>query len=378
VRIVGVGLLLVSVSAGVFAQNRPTYLPEKVGVWRPFRTGCSGSGQGLSAEQSRVYTEKLRRISEAIHQSQVFNPPLGIDGVPTGCANATIEFLDDYPTARTGPVPGYVMVGTFSYALSGATGKVAIADEGPHFFVDVNSMVRLYSNTLTLAQDERGRIFVDPQVARSISGLPLYKTGSIVITRIPRPIFQPVSAERYINARIGKARKELADYQKRHQETVSEKRQKSVQDSYQRLRARNPAQAESFLKAAQEGDLKAAETFTRLEQSKEAEIANYQGELAALSQSQRSAQAYVVQNYREPVKSRLLAYAGEAGMEPLVCFNPAFFDRTRPRTDVQALVVGRLYDSGLRERSYDPQYQRVIDFRQTFDFQTLVPLLDIQ
>lgn len=337
---------------------------------------CDGSGQHLTSEQNRIYSDELYRISEALHQAQVFNPPMGIVARPTGCVNATIEFLDDYPEARSGPIPGYVMVGTFSYALRRGTSQVAVADEGPHFFVDVNSLVRLYSSIGETTHDERGKIFVGPEIARQVSGFPLYQNGNIVITKSSRPIFQAVSAERFLLARMRQARVELADYQRRHQDFAGAKRDKRVQDTYQRIRARNPQDAEKFLTTAQQADQHSDQVFTNLEQAKQVEIANYQAELDSLSPQQRNAQAYVTQKFFGPPKGRMLANPGQMGAFPLVCFNSDFFDRSRPRTDIQSLVVGRIYDPAYKEKSYDPQYQRIIDFRKSFDFQSLLPLLD--
>jgi len=51
------------------------------------------------------------------------------------------------------------------------------------------------------------------------------------------------------------------------------------------------------------------------------------------------------------------------------------FYRSRSLTYIRVLVVGRLYDSG-REHAYDPQYQRVIDFRKSFNFHILAAILD--
>lgn len=354
------------------------YLPDKVGVWRKWQMSCSGSGQGLTAEQNRVYSAKLFKLSEAIHQSPVFNPPIGIDAVPTGCVNATIEFLDDYPAARSGPVPGYVMIGTFSYAVAPDTQKIVIADEGPHFFVDVNSLVRVYSNSGEVAHDEQGKIFVAPEIARTESGFPLYRNGCLVITRVPRPVFQPVSAERLLLARIRQAKLELAEYQKKYEEFVGAKAEQRMQDTYQRIRLRNPQDAERYLASAQQAERQSDLTFTKLQRTKEAEIAGYQAELDSLSGEQRGSQAFVTDRNNYPPKGRLLAVSGQSGVWPVVAFNPDFFDRSRPRTDIQALVVGRLYDKDYREKSYDPQYQRVIDFRKSFDFQTLLPFLDVQ
>jgi hypothetical protein len=108
------GVVFLTVSA---TAQRPQFVPDKVGIWKPFRMSCDGSGHELTSQQNRVYSNHLLKLSEAIHQSPIFNPPMGIDGVPTGCVNATMEFLDDYPDARrSGPIPGYLMIGTFSYA----------------------------------------------------------------------------------------------------------------------------------------------------------------------------------------------------------------------------------------------------------------------
>lgn len=360
---------------GTVCAQKPQYLPDKAGVWQPWRISCDDSGHQLTAAQNRLYSDKLSRLSEAIHRAQVFNPPMGIVAKPTGCVNATMEFLDDYPESRTGPIPGYLMVGAFSYALRPDTHQVVTADEGPHFFVDVNSLVRLYSTIAETAHDGQGKMFVPPEIAREVSGFPLYKNGSIVITRIPRPIFQPVSAERFLLARTRQAELELAGYQKRHQDFVGEKRDKRVHDSYQRLAARNPQDAEKFLSAADAADRHSDQVFTGLEQAKQAEIAAYQAELGSLSPEQRKAQAYVIEKSNVPAKGRILVSPGQPGALPIACFNPDFFDRSRPRTDIQALVVGRLYDN-YRDLAYDPAYQRIIDFRKTFDFQILLPILD--
>lgn len=105
-------------------QSRVNYLPDKIGVWRRWEIICSGSGYGLSKEQTRVYADKLQKMSEVIHHAKVFSPPLGIEVQASGCVDAG-EFLDDYPDNRKGPVPGYLMVGRFSYALPPDTRKIA-------------------------------------------------------------------------------------------------------------------------------------------------------------------------------------------------------------------------------------------------------------
>jgi len=56
-------------------QSRANYLPDKIAVWRRWEISCSGSGYGLSKEQTRVYADKLQKMSEVIHHAKVFSPP---------------------------------------------------------------------------------------------------------------------------------------------------------------------------------------------------------------------------------------------------------------------------------------------------------------
>ena len=104
-------------------QSRVNYLPDKIAVWRRWEISCSGSGYGLSKEQTRVYADKLQKMSEVIHHAKVFSPPLGIELQASGCVDAG-EFLDHYPDNCKGPVPGYLMVGTFSNPLPPGTRKI--------------------------------------------------------------------------------------------------------------------------------------------------------------------------------------------------------------------------------------------------------------
>lgn len=388
-RIIAIAVALLSFSGNISAQ-RPHFLPDKVGVWKPFRMSCDGSGHALTNEQNRIYASKLQKLSEAVHQSQVFNPPMGVEARPTGCVNATIEFLDDYPGNRTGPIPGYLMIGTFSYAYYAGTTRVVVADEGPHFFVDVNSLMRLYSDAAEIAHDEDGKIFPLAANTKSVQGFPFYN-GSIVITKVTRPIFLPVSAEQVLQAKIHQARTELAKAQADHHQQAAEfdrwvanrdKRHQAREITYQRLMISNPQGAAKYLHDTEEIERKQEERLKAeaanagvpsvTEQFRQKELNSYETELASLSPAQRVAQAWY--NWGRPYGSRFLADPTEPKARPLARFNTDFFDRSRPRTDIQVLIVGRLY--GDLHESDDPQYQRLVDFRRSFNFQTLVSFLD--
>jgi len=236
-------------------------------------------------------------------------------------------------------------------------------------------MVQLYRGGTVIAKDEQGDMFLEPAVVRTVSGVPLFQNGCIVITHNPQPIFQKVTVERFLRARIREAQAELADFQRRHKDLVGESRQRSDQQSYQRLLARNAADAEKLRRSPARARVHDDRLFTQLEQSKQTEIAGYQSQLASLTAEQRNAPAYAGLNYYANGKY-LLANANQPGAKPLVGFNPDFYDHSRPRTDVQSIAVCRLYEKGLREKAYDPQYERLVEFRKSFNFQTLLALLD--
>jgi hypothetical protein len=378
--------------AGALAQ-KIIYYPDKPGIWRPWKSGCSNRGFGLSAQQTTFYLSKLHKIAELVHQSPTFNPPRGIDAQPSGCLSS--QFLDDYPGRDSGPVPGYLMVGTFSYFSSANVPTPIVGDEGPHFFIDVNSLVRLYSSLPEIARDNGGKIFAAPQVVRTLEGFPLYDSGSIVITKIPRPIFQPVSVERFLQARILKAQTELTAAQAERAKQAGsydrwlagrEKRRQEREKSYQELKAIAPQNADNYLRIAEEGERKQEEIQkslslqaqsgpSSLEQSKQQELDGYRAELAALSADQRSAQAYFDPSHRE-IPGHSLADPRQPGAKPLASLNPNFFDRSRPRTDFQVFVVGWLYERTLHDIPDDPARMRIIEFRKTFDFHALLPFLD--
>ena len=380
-------LSIVALAIHASAEAKSTFLPDKVGVWRKWAMSCDASGHGLTHARNSVYGSKLYRLSEVIHHAVVFDPPMGIEAVPTGCVNATLEFLDDYPGSHAGPIPGYVMVGTFSYAYYAGTTRVVRSDAGPHFFVDVNSLMRLYSDAPEIARDDGGKIFPQSDI-RSVQGLPFYN-GGIVITKINRPIFLPVSAERFLQARIHQAQAELAkaraERQKQSGDDVRwlanrDKRQQERERTYRQLLAANPKGAADFLRDTEENErrqearLRAGNAGTPgpAEQFKQKELDAYQAELAARSPEQRTAQAWY--SWQRKTGESLLSNSAQREAKPLVRFNPDFFDRSRPRTDFQVLIVARLYETS--KSSPDPQDQRIVDFRNSFDFRSLFFLLD--
>ena len=48
---------LLCLISSIASAQRVHYLPDKVGVWKPFQMSCSGSGQGLTGEQEVAHQD---------------------------------------------------------------------------------------------------------------------------------------------------------------------------------------------------------------------------------------------------------------------------------------------------------------------------------
>ncbi|MGE5605726.1 MAG: hypothetical protein ACM3YE_08555, partial [Bacteroidota bacterium] len=166
-------------------------------------------------------------------------------------------------------------------------------------------------------EDEKGNFVYAPASPSNRFGYPVYHRApgltpfeKIVITNIKRPLFVPVSRERYLRSLIQKEEKELdrliSDYN-----TAKQNKQDLIY---------------------YEANLK-----IKREQKKA-----YNDELAAMSQEQRNSQAWHP-HYRQLYKggpiSSGLAEPGYKDARPLVAVNEEFFDRSLPRTAFQIIVV---------------------------------------
>lgn len=278
--------------------------PNHVGGYK-FGAEASGSGTaGLTPAQVRVFRSKIDSVAAALKVVQVFNPPTGIE------ANVYLDYCCTPQCKRSGTCGRRPAYGRLWYLLKyfydnydpkAAAGK-------PFTFVEHRSEVEIYFNDSermwdgAMGQLLDGRdIHYQPEPWGKVGGLTLYnnqsRTGDLWLfftsSRTSQPLWLPVSNEQYLQSLIVPREAKLASDLKEL-----------------------PPQFHANLRKAY---------VILLDQPK--------AQLAAMSPAERAAQAWVAVAEQPPVPP------GTQHARPLVVFNKDFFDMSRPRTDIQFMVV---------------------------------------
>lgn len=332
-------------------------VPEKRGFWRPVDVQLASDRYPLPAAEARVRSEQFRELAAVFAREKAVNPPMGFAVLPSARPGP----LGWEETGRPGPMPGWLAMPLHGYYEdcnpTCTVGLGTAVEPLTTIWVSLNSISALDSYSKPKWEDEQGPMFFEPRLVGHVAGFPEYEiTGFrnvIVLTKIKRSLWLPVSQERFIRnairpwkAELAKAKsaQEISPYQQWLKE--KDERVKVAEEVYQRIRKRDPKAAETFraqmakdeeevtakLKAQEAGwasdSLKTVE-FVRQE------LAALEAELASLSPAAKAAPAYVSPRAR----GSGLAKPGTEGAQPVVAPNRDFFDPSRPKTSIQLLVV---------------------------------------
>lgn|GEM_PF-2368090 len=261
----------------------------RAGFWRPTVSGSPyGAACGLSPAQIRTVHDQLRHISDVFREVAVLKSPVGFEATVIQTAGSTRGIGQ---TARM--PPSSMSLFLFDYIQACATCPIEPVGESrcqAHLWI--NDVDLLYRQ-IPSEKDEEGPIYVEPRRAGEFAGFPMYDAGNgpyVLITNdITRPVWVPVSRERYIRAKITNLQKLV---------------QKLTPPSDQQARA---------------------------------DMAALEAELAGMSPTERASQAYVGGGVA--TRAAWLSPANDPGAQALVAPNPAFFDLTRPRTSFQMAIL---------------------------------------
>lgn len=264
----------------------PRWRDDLTGAWREpsFRVVEQGD---LGAADVAALRRRLDRVSEVMARAPAL-ASLGSyevkryqgvfarareKGRPTGAPDrADVQFL------------------TFRYGQQCSTCPPKPQEEATHI-VRVTFNSPSYLPRAGIGRDAQGEIHSEPPVLRHVAGFPVLQRSVMVIQRDPsRPLYVPVSQERWIRA-------ELAD----------------------------------------QGKARAADARRgRVNEHVERRIAALQAELDGLSPAERAAPAYQAKNQARRASG--LADPGNVG-RALVGYNPDLFDPALPRTALQLAIV---------------------------------------
>lgn len=336
----------------------------------------------LGKKESVAYDAGLKKLLDVIIRQPYLNPPLGAE------LKGTLRSWDiqgcDAPCLGQ-PVQG---LGTlyFMEMLRASKGWVGPTIETSNTLdIEINNLetatgTRLFPDNLT---DSQGRQFLVPlQPDGVLDGIPAYKDrgkglARLVFSRGNRPWSVPLSRREYMLAQIRRMEGEIvampaatsspaADTLRKWRQEQPKRRAES-EKLYREMKKQNPALAETI----RDGHRKMEADMERMYQQ-EAEkesarggapeglqtmlgrrLAEHRRVLAAMPPAEQAAQAVYLAN-DDPYGVDLAPIGQTAYGRPLVVINPAYFDKSLPRSAMQIITVqsGYLFfDDNLAEDS---------------------------
>lgn len=367
-----VGVLLLTVVPPVAAQNttaRP--LPNEPGKWKPWTFNSNSSSElkmlGFTLADARAFDARMKQIADILRASSVWNPPMGVDPSLSGGAFGPSEYWS--ASAKKGTyraMAGYLMMGSFDhFEVIRTTGG---QEQHERYVGDETSHIMLYVNVLpggagvNSLTDADGVLSEQPVRTADIGGFPAYG-DLLVITTNGRPLWTPVSRERFLKAFIAKRRPSaasaeqyIADQQKQYDAFVTPEATAARQAKYKaeidkvaskgaaaveherRYWERDEADSLAALKRGASHDPKESPTAGIIAGVKAAEE-----QLAAMPPAERSEPACFLEPRSDPTKSGLVAM-GTPKCVPLVDRNSDFFDPKLPPGVPQIVTVSRFRD----------------------------------
>lgn len=355
-------LLTAATSAGA-QEATMRILANEPGKWRPWTCGSLSKNElktyGLTQSDINAFKVRLQRIAEVFRSSPVWNPPTGVDPSLTG--SLFMPWTASSATKKALPIAGTIMMGSFEHYEvirgDGEPHERYVGGETFHIMIDVNMLPK--GDGVNMLSDKEGEFYEEPVRTADIGGFPTYG-DVLIIAKNGRPVWTPVSRERYLKAFIAKRRPEaanaeryIADQQKKYEAFVAPAayaaRQARYKAAVDKMAAKGPATAEHERRywERDEADtlniLKRGASLDPADSSFAAVIAGLKDaeeQLAAMSPADRSAQACLLEDKRDPARSRLVPM-GTPRCKPLVGKNPNFFDPSLPRSVPQIITAQR-------------------------------------
>lgn len=365
------GVLVVMAAASVTpgAQGRQDAGSDVVGHLMPPRGAMPLVGIPSADQHAvRATAEGLWAI---VLRNPAVNPPTGFNLKPSliGHGYALPGVPRDAP--YTCSASGYL----YWYVFQPGINRVEALPVAMHaFFVHANRLSVVFTGLQQWHSDAAGEMYWEPREVRRIGGYPQYSNGVIVVTNRPQPLWTPVPRERLLRWELDAQRaalqtaidvaRDIASYDP---QAILDawlrdrpKRQRANDDLYEMTKKRDPKLAEEVrartAKVEQETEQALRGNIGRHAQQQpflqrqgdqsrqqtESCVRYLEDELKRLSSAERAAPGYVsvAGGKRAPVSTCSAVVDGDVpGARRIVEQNWAFFDRSLPRTAVQAILI---------------------------------------
>jgi len=361
-------LLLCLPAAG--QEVRP--LPNVPGTWQfSVPPASDAKWSGHSEAEGRIFLSKIQGIASRLHTAKVFNPILGFNGECYIQLSGSSLCVPNEPCASAKlPVSGSLLY-VFLYFAEGPGGKPKTdreaVTEADFHFNDLHQVGR----GQTFEKHNGHEMMWLPVAIGQAAGVTLYYAGPpdprihdvaavIYFAKKDRPLWIPVTREQFLQDMIHDREGEVArqaeesnklppcDQAYKDWMARADERRKNTEESYQRFKKTDPAEAERFradmekMEADMPAGLKKNQTLCeadrkwRAEHTADPELERLRAELAAMTPAERASQAWTRKAFDYP---STFVPANTKDARPVVRFNPDYFDLSRPHTEIQLITV---------------------------------------
>ncbi len=191
-------------------------LANEPGTWRPWT--CSSLSQndiksyGLTLSDVNAFKTRLQQIAEVFQSSPVWNKPMGVDPSLTG--SLFMPWTVSSAAKKNQPIAGTIMMGSFDhYEVIRQVGNREehehyVGGETSHIMIDVNMLPK--GGGVNMLSDNEGEFYEEPVRTADMGGFPTYG-DLLIMAKNGRPVWTPVSRERYLKAFIAKRRPDAAN-----------------------------------------------------------------------------------------------------------------------------------------------------------------------
>jgi len=317
-----------SIFAQEFLEDTPgkwdySYSSEKKGGYR------SELNYSMNASETKMFKQKINDIVEFLHQSQVLANPKGFTASVKSCAYTNIYKINyDFNKLKNAFVQSEIVV-RFCPLFRNKSGKIITeSDEMSHCDFMLNNPLTTtytymnyegdgYNKEINNAANKLNELFIKPGIIKDFGdGITAYTDGVVVISGTKKPYWIPVT--------VG----EFFDLQIKLWELLSKK----------------------------------------------------EGNSAVLDVIKQEKSKYTPEELKLPAYStsgRISRITDQKNDMPYMRFNPGYFDKTLPRTDIQLITIKTItdvYQGGCTGKSVD--VERHCEFIRKLDLKKLKEFLD--
>ena len=310
--------------------DSPAQAPRlEVGRWLPLATG---DGHELSSSIADPIFDRLGTVLELFQAIPALRPPMGVELRPSRSIRSVGR-----RNAATRVVHSWLLIQVFHPTLEVA------GEASASVRVEVNSLTPLlYDAAGPVIGDSVGPIFLEPLLVGEVSGNRIYQTHNTACVAVlkahDRPLWLPVSQERFLRAQIADIRGKSHEADSTVSEALAEQREadKEIDEMIRRLRATDPAAADKLERDIAVMRQEAEAGVGQMNELTGGWIGELEAQLAAMSPAERARPAYLTGGGKG---LELLADPGEEGARALVAPNAEYFDADDDLTAFQLLTV---------------------------------------